>query len=88
MRPNPITAGSGDYKRVTNPVRASFVVAKVHPSQWNLDRKFSKGTDAPLSAVNLTWGRASALTAVDARVNALVECQDTEGLVGSDCSRY
>jgi glucoamylase len=56
-------------------------VAKYTPTDGGLSEQFAKNTGVPLSAVDLTWSYASALTAFDARANVPVESWGAEGLV-------
>jgi len=81
-----ITAGSDDYTTVINSIKNfadGFVaiVAKYTPADGGLSAQFQKDTGAPLSAADLTWSYASALTAFDARANAPVESWGADGLV-------
>ena len=84
--PTTIAAGSDDYTTAINSIKAfadGFVtiVAKYTPTDGGLSEQFTKDTGAPLSAVDLTWSYASALTAFDARANVPVESWGAAGLV-------
>jgi len=84
--PTTIAAGSSDYSTVIDSIKTfadGFVaiVAKYTPTDGGLDEQFAKDTGAPLSAVDLTWSYASALTTFDARANVPVESWGAEGLV-------
>ena len=84
--PTTIAAGSDDYATVTNSINTfadGFVaiVAKYTPADGGLSEQFAKDTGAPLSAVDLTWSYASALTVFDARANVAVESWGADGLV-------
>ena len=57
------------------------IVAKYTPADGGLSEQFTKDTGAPLSAVDLTWSYASALTAFDARADVSVESWGADGLV-------
>ena len=57
------------------------IVAKYTPADGGLSEQFTKDTGAPLSAVDLTWSYASALTAFDARADVPVESWGADGLV-------
>jgi len=91
--PTTIAAGSDDYTTITNSIKTladGFVaiVAKYTPTDGGLSEQFAKDTGVPLSAVDLTWSYASALTAFDARANVPVESWGAEGLVvPTVCSR-
>jgi len=81
-----IAAGSDDYATVINSIKSfadGFVaiVARHTPADGGLSEQFKKDTGAPLSAADLTWSYASALTAFDARANAPVESWGADGLV-------
>jgi len=81
-----IAAGSDDYTTVINSIKNladGFVsiVAKYTPADGGLSEQSQKITGAPLSAADLTWSYASALTAFDARANAPVESWGADGLV-------
>ena len=83
--PTTIAAGSNDYAKVINSIKTyadGFVaiVAKYTPTDGGLSEQFTKLTGAPLSAADLTWSYASALTAFDARANAPVESWGARGL--------
>lgn len=61
--------------------------AKYTPSNGGLAEQFSKNNGAPLSAVDLTWSYASALTAFQARSGLVSASWGAKGLVAvSSCS--
>lgn len=63
------------------------MVAKYTPSDGGLAEQFDKSTGAPLSAVDLTWSYASALTAFAARNGTIPASWGASGLtVPSTCS--
>lgn len=63
------------------------VVAKYTPSNGGLSEQYDKATGAPLSAVDLTWSYAAALTAFNARSGGVPAGWGAQGLtVPSTCS--
>lgn len=61
------------------------VVATYTPSGGGLAEQYSRSTGAPLSAVDLTWSYASALTAFEARNNTGFASWGAKGLT-TTCS--
>jgi glucoamylase len=79
------TTIAADYTTILNSIKNfadGFVaiVAEYTPADGGLAEQFTKDTGAPLSAVDLTWSYASALTAIDARANVPVESWGAGGL--------
>lgn len=63
------------------------VVAKYTPPNGGLSEQFSRATGAPVSAVDLTWSYAAALTAFDARAGVQPASWGAKGLtVPAVCS--
>jgi glucoamylase len=70
-------AGSGAYEEIIQALKAyadSFiaVVAQYTPPNGGMSEQFDKASGEPLSAADLTWSYASALTAFGARDGTLV----------------
>lgn len=61
------------------------VVAKYTPSNGALSEQYDKNSGTPLSAVDLTWSYASALTAFEARAGKTFASWGAKGLTTS-CS--
>ena len=57
------------------------IIAKYTPSNGGLSEQYSKTDGTPLSAVDLTWSYASALTAFDARKGVVPASWGAKGLV-------
>ena len=84
--PTTIAAGSHEYATVIDSIKTfanGFVaiVAKYTPADGGLSEQFTKDAGAPLSAVDLTWSYASALTAFDARADVPVDSWGADGLI-------
>lgn len=63
------------------------IAAKYTPANGGLSEQFDKGTGQPLSAVDLTWSYASALTAFGARAGTKTASWGAKGLtVPSQCA--
>lgn len=63
------------------------VVAEYTPSNGGLAEQYSRSTGAPLSAVDLTWSYASALTVFEARNSTASKSWGAKGLtVPTTCS--
>jgi len=90
--PTSIAATSDDYATVINSIKAfadGFVaiVAKYTPADGGLSEQFTKDTGVPLSAVDLTWSYASALTVFNARAGKAPASWGAANLtVSSACS--
>lgn len=64
------------------------IIAKYTPNDGSLAEQYDRNTGAPLSARDLTWSYASALTAFDARKGIAPPSWGAKGLaVPSVCSR-
>lgn len=59
------------------------IVAKYTPSNGALSEQYSKSNGAPLSASDLTWSYASALTAFMARAGTVPASWGAKGLTSS-----
>ncbi|ETW81510.1 glycoside hydrolase family 15 protein [Heterobasidion irregulare TC 32-1] len=92
-----VTAGSyasstSTYTTLTAAVKTfadGFVaeVAQYTPSNGGLAEQYSRSSGSPLSAVDLTWSYASALTVFDARAGVIAPSWGAAGLVvPSSCS--
>jgi glucoamylase len=57
------------------------VAAKYTPSNGGLAEQFDRNTGAPLSAVDLTWSYASAITAFEARAGKTFGSWGAKGLI-------
>lgn len=63
------------------------IVAKYTPSNGGLSEQYDKSTGAPLSAVDLTWSYASAVTAFEARAGKTFASWGAKGLtLPSSCA--
>ena len=88
------SSSSSQYKTLTSAIRtyADAYIAlagKYTPSDGGLSEQYDKSTGAPLSAVDLTWSYASAITAFAARDNLNFASWGASGLtVPSTCSSY
>ncbi|GAW05591.1 glycoside hydrolase family 15 protein [Lentinula edodes] len=79
------TSSSPEFSTLTAAVKTfsdGFValVAKYTPSSGGLAEQISRSNGAPVSAVDLTWSYASALTAFDARAGVIPGSWGAQGL--------
>ncbi|KAF8590894.1 carbohydrate-binding module family 20 protein [Ramaria rubella] len=92
IAPGTYPASSSTYASLTSDISAyadGFVAlnAKFTPSGGGLAEQFSKSDGTPVSAVDLTWSYASALTAFQARAGTVSASWGAKGLtVPSTCS--
>jgi len=92
ITPGIYASSTSTYSALTTAIRSyadGFVAmnAKYTPSNGGLAEQFSKNNGAPLSAVDLTWSYASALTAFQARSGLVSASWGAKGLVAaSSCS--
>ena len=87
-------SSSTTFTTLTTAIKAyadSYIAlaAKFTPSNGGLAEQYSRDNGTPLSAVDLTWSYASALTAFEARSGTKFASWGAKGLqVPSTCSTY
>ena len=92
IAPGTYVSSSSTYATLSSAIRNyadAFVAlnAKFTPSNGGLAEQYSKNDGSPVSAVDLTWSYASALTAFNARTGALSGSWGAKGLtVPSSCA--
>ena len=85
IAPGTYPSSSPTFSTLTTAIRAfadNFVAIneKFTPSNGGLAEQYSKADGVPVSAVDLTWSYASAITAFQARAGAVSEGWGAKGL--------